>query len=125
VDWWSSDWHGGLAATRAEESVVDGRRVELVAAAAPLVERVVREFAPAMPRHLDRLEMAVRGRLQLIEAVEDFDPDGAESFAEFALPRVRGAIAESLLDEGIVSLDPLDPTSTSTSPTDLGRPDAR
>ncbi len=104
---------------------MDGRRVELVAAAAPLVERVVREFAPAMPRHLDRLEMAVRGRLQLIEAVEDFDPDGAESFAEFALPRVRGAIAESLLDVSLEPLDPLDPTSTSTSPTDLGRPDAR
>jgi DNA-directed RNA polymerase specialized sigma subunit len=102
---------------------VDGQRVDLVASAAPLVERVVREFAPAMPRHLDRLEMAVRGRLQLIEAVEDFDVDGPQSFAEFALPRVRGAIAEALLNEGIVSLDPLDPTST--SPTDLGRPDVR
>lgn len=94
---------------------MDGRRVELVASAAPLVERVVREFAPAMPRHLDRLEMAVRGRLQLIEAVEDFDPDGTQSFAEFALPRVRGAIAEALLDEGIVSLDPLDPLAPSSS----------
>lgn len=102
---------------------MDGRRIELVAAAAPLVERVVREFVPAMPRHLDRLEMAVRGRLQLIEAVEDFDLDGAQSFAEFALPRVRGAIAEALLDEGIVSLDPLAPSSP--SPSDLRRPDAR
>jgi RNA polymerase sigma factor for flagellar operon FliA len=63
-----------------------------------------------MPRHLDRLEMAVRGRLQLIEAVESFDPDEGEEFATYALPRVRGAIAEALLEEGIVTLDPLDPS---------------
>ena len=95
---------------------MDGRRVELVAGASPLVERVVREFAPAMPRHLDRIEMTVRGRLRLLEAVEDFDPDGAESFADFALPRVRGAIAEALLVEGLVARDPLSADGDASGP---------
>jgi len=88
---------------------VDGRQLRMAADAAPLVERVVREFASVTPRHHDRIEMTVCGRLQLLEAVQEFDPDGGESFAEFALPRIRGAIAGSLLHDGLVPMDPFDP----------------
>ena len=87
---------------------MDDQQLRIVAHAAPLVERVVREFSSVAPRHLDRIDMTVRGRLQLVEAVEEFDPDGGQSFAEFALPRVRGAIAGAFLEDGAVPMDPFD-----------------
>lgn len=78
---------------------MDQRRLQLAINHAQLVERAVRQCAPAMPRHLDLVELSVRGRLGLLAAAEDFDVDGDTPFAEFALARIRDEVERAVVDD--------------------------
>lgn len=78
---------------------MDQRRLQLAINNSQLVERAVRTCAPSMPRHLDLVELSVRGRLGLLAAAEDFDLDGDTPFAEFALARIRDEVEHAVTDD--------------------------
>jgi hypothetical protein len=104
---------------------VDQRRLQLAISHSQLVERAVRQCAPAMPRHLDLVDLSVRGRLGLLAAAEDYDLDGDTPFAEFALARIRDEVEQAVTDDssgpdvgGLSELTVTDLTATDRSVTD-------
>jgi len=74
---------------------MDDRRRELIEQNTHLVDRVVHQLAPRLPRHLDRSELNANGLLGLTEAAERFDFDAGVPFFAFALHRIRGAVMDA------------------------------
>lgn len=83
---WES-WHGAR----------DGAaRDWLVVHYASLVKFVAGRVAAGLPRSVDTADLVSAGVLGLMSAIDRFDPDHGAKFESFAMPRVRGAIMDSL-----------------------------
>ena len=62
----------------------------------PMVEAMARSLAARLPPPADLDELVSAGRLGLVEAAGRYDPHRGVSFADFARPRVRGAMLDTL-----------------------------
>lgn len=71
-------------------------REQLILQYAPLVKYVVGRLAIHLPTILDSEDVVSYGIFGLIEAVERFDPGRGLRFETYAIPRIRGAIIDSL-----------------------------
>jgi RNA polymerase sigma factor for flagellar operon FliA len=71
-------------------------RNRLVVQYAPLVKYVVGRLRGRLPDHVDQQDMLSEGIIGLVGAVERFDPARDVQFQTFAIPRIHGAILDSL-----------------------------
>lgn len=71
-------------------------REQLILQYTPLVKYVVGRLAINLPAILDSEDVVSYGVFGLIEAVERFDPNRGLRFETYAIPRIRGAIIDSL-----------------------------
>lgn len=71
-------------------------REQLILQYAPLVKYVVGRLAINLPTILDAEDVLSYGVFGLIEAIERFDPSRGLRFETYAIPRIRGAIIDSL-----------------------------
>jgi RNA polymerase sigma factor for flagellar operon FliA len=71
-------------------------REQLIVQYAPLVKYVVGRLAINLPTILDAEDVVSYGIFGLIEAIERFDPSRGLRFETYAIPRIRGAIIDSL-----------------------------
>ena len=62
----------------------------------PMVEAMARSLAARLPPPADVDELVSAGQLGLVEAAGRYDPLRGVSFADFARPRVRGAMLDTL-----------------------------
>lgn len=60
-----------------------------------LVQHIVHELAVRYPRHVDRQELWSAGAMGLVEAARRYRSDGDVPFANYARPRIRGAVLDS------------------------------
>lgn len=71
-------------------------RNRLVVQHSPLVKYVVGRIRSGMPQNVDWNDLVSEGVVGLIDAIEKFDPDRGLQFQTYAVPRIRGAIIDSL-----------------------------
>ena len=71
-------------------------REQLVLQYAPLVKYVAGRLAIMLPRVMDSDDVISSGVLGLIEAIDRYDPTTGVKFETYAIPRIRGAILDSL-----------------------------
>ena len=71
-------------------------RNDLVVHYSPLVKFVVGRFRAQLPEHVDQHDLTSEGVIGLISAVERFEPGRGLQFSTFAVPRILGAIKDSL-----------------------------
>jgi RNA polymerase sigma factor for flagellar operon FliA len=71
-------------------------RNRLVVRYAPLVKYVVGRLRGRLPEHVDQQDLLSEGILGLVAAVERFDPTREVQFQTYAIPRIQGAILDSL-----------------------------
>ncbi|MCW2806048.1 MAG: polymerase, sigma 28 subunit, SigD/FliA/WhiG [Marmoricola sp.] len=71
-------------------------RNRLVVQYAPLVKYVVGRLRGRLPEHVDQDDLLSEGILGLVAAVERFDPSRDVQFQTFAIPRIQGAVLDSL-----------------------------
>jgi RNA polymerase sigma factor for flagellar operon FliA len=71
-------------------------RNELVVQYAPLVKYVVGRLGVRLPEHVDQQDLVSEGVIGLMDAIERFDPERQIRFESFAIPRIHGAIIDSL-----------------------------
>ena len=63
---------------------------------ASLIKYVAGRLAAGLPRRVDTNDLVSAGMFGLIDAIERFDPGNGAKFETFAVPRIRGAILDSL-----------------------------
>jgi len=68
----------------------------LVVHYASLVKFVAGRLAAGLPRQVDTGDLASAGVFGLIGAIERYDPSHGAKFETYAIPRIRGAILDSL-----------------------------
>jgi len=83
-------WH------RFKETRDEELRNDLVVHYSPLVKFVVGRFRAQLPEHVDQHDLTSEGVIGLISAVERFEPGRGLQFSTFAVPRILGAIKDSL-----------------------------
>jgi RNA polymerase sigma factor FliA len=71
-------------------------RNRLVVQYAPLVKYVVGRLGMRLPEHVDQQDLVSEGVIGLIDAIERYDPERQNRFETFAVPRIHGAIIDSL-----------------------------
>lgn len=71
-------------------------RNRLVVQYAPLVKYVVGRLVGRLPEHVDQQDLVSEGVIGLIDAIERYDPDRLNRFESFAVPRIHGAVIDSL-----------------------------
>jgi RNA polymerase sigma factor for flagellar operon FliA len=71
-------------------------RNRLVVQYAPLVKYVVGRLRGRLPEHVDQDDLLSEGIVGLVAAVERFDPSRDVQFQTFAIPRIQGAVLDSL-----------------------------
>jgi RNA polymerase sigma factor for flagellar operon FliA len=78
-----------------EERATDARDV-LVVHYASLIKFVAGRLSANLPKRVDTGDLIQAGVFGLIRAIERFDPDHGAKFETYAIPRIRGAILDSL-----------------------------
>ncbi len=68
----------------------------LVVHYASLVKFVAGRLAAGLPRSVDTGDLVSAGVFGLMNAIDRFDPENGAKFETFAIPRIRGAILDSL-----------------------------
>ena len=68
----------------------------LVVHYASLVKFVAGRLAAGLPRSVDTGDLVSAGVFGLMNAIDRFDPDQGAKFETYAIPRIRGAILDSL-----------------------------
>ena len=63
---------------------------------ASLIKYVAGRLAAGLPRRVDTNDLVSAGMFGLIDAIERFDPGNGAKFETYAVPRIRGAILDSL-----------------------------
>ena len=81
---------------RFKETGDDELRNDLVVHYSPLVKFVVGRFRAQLPDHVDQHDLTSEGVIGLINAVERFEPGRGLQFSTYAVPRILGAIKDSL-----------------------------
>ncbi|WP_148572572.1 sigma-70 family RNA polymerase sigma factor [Nocardioides caldifontis] len=81
---------------RFRETNDDELRNDLVVHYSPLVKFVVGRFRAQLPDHVDQHDLTSEGVIGLINAVERFEPGRGLQFSTYAVPRILGAIKDSL-----------------------------
>jgi RNA polymerase sigma factor for flagellar operon FliA len=82
-----------------EVASVEPRDIDaLVRECLPLVKHHVRSIAARIPAHVDRDELMSAGMYALATCAHRYDPSVGTSFAQFASPRIRGALVDELRD---------------------------
>ena len=71
-------------------------RNRLVLQYAPLVKYVAGRVGSGLPDSVDHADLVSDGVIGLMDAIEKFDPDRGWQFQTYAVPRIRGAIIDSL-----------------------------
>jgi len=71
-------------------------RNRLVVQHSPLVKYVVGRVRAGLPQNVDWNDLVSEGVVGLIDAIEKFDPERGLQFQTYAVPRIRGAIIDSL-----------------------------
>lgn len=71
-------------------------RNRLVVQHAPLVKYVVGRVRAGLPQNVDWNDLVSEGVVGLIDAIDKFDPGRGLQFQTYAVPRIRGAIIDSL-----------------------------
>lgn len=71
-------------------------RAEIIASYAPLVWRVARGMAGALPPHISADDLMGSGCVGLMAATDAFDPDRGAAFATYAIPRIRGSMIDGM-----------------------------
>lgn len=102
-------------------------RERLLLQYAPLVKYVIGRTAITPSATLDAEDLLASGTVGLLDAIDRYDPERGVSFESYAIPRIRGAIIDS-----VRALDPLSRTTRRrgrqiedayvTLETELGRP---
>ncbi len=62
----------------------------------PFVRHLLAKLAPKLPPIVDLDDMEAAGRLGLLHAVKNFDPDVGKSFMAFSKKRIRGAMLDEI-----------------------------
>jgi RNA polymerase sigma factor for flagellar operon FliA len=78
-----------------DERASDARDV-LVVHYASLIKFVAGRLSANLPKQVDTGDLIQAGVFGLIGAIEKFDPDNGAKFETYAIPRIRGAILDSL-----------------------------
>ncbi len=71
-------------------------RNQLVLQYSPLVKYVVGRVRSGLPQSVDSADLVSEGVIGLMDAVEKFEPDRGLQFQTYAVPRIRGAIIDSI-----------------------------
>ena len=71
-------------------------RNRLVLQYAPLVKYVAGRVRSGLPDRVDQADLTSEGVIGLMDAIEKFEPDRGLQFQTYAVPRIRGAIIDSL-----------------------------
>ena len=71
-------------------------RSAVISAYAPLVWRVARGMAGALPPHVSADDLMGWGCVGLMAAVDGYDPDRGAMFATYAVPRIRGSMIDGM-----------------------------
>lgn len=71
-------------------------RNRLVLRYAPLVKYVAGRLRAGLPDNVDQADLLSEGVIGLMDAIEKFDPTRGLQFQTYAVPRIRGAIVDSL-----------------------------
>jgi RNA polymerase sigma factor for flagellar operon FliA len=71
-------------------------RNRLVLQYAPLVKYVAGRVGSGLPAHVDQGDLVSEGVVGLLDAIEKFDPGRGLQFQTYAVPRIRGAMVDSL-----------------------------
>lgn len=90
----SVDLVAGDEAVPAESRDIDA----MVRECLPLVKHHVRSIAARIPAHVDRDELMSAGMYALATCAHRYDASVGTSFAQFASPRIRGALVDELRD---------------------------
>jgi RNA polymerase sigma factor for flagellar operon FliA len=62
----------------------------------PLVKQVIGRMFGSLPAFVDRKELFQAGVVGLIQAIDQYDPSVGTKLESYAIPRIRGAILDSL-----------------------------
>ena len=71
-------------------------RDRLVLQYAPLVKYVAGRVRSGLPQSVDGADLTSEGVIGLIDAIDKFEPERGLQFQTYAVPRIRGAILDSL-----------------------------
>lgn len=71
-------------------------RERLIRAYIPLARQVVKRMGVPGTSYMNRDDLVCQAIIGLIESIERFDPDRGIRFECYAVPRIRGAVADSL-----------------------------
>ncbi len=71
-------------------------RNQLVLQYAPLVKYVAGRVRASLPASVESADLVSEGIFGLMDAIEKFDPDRGWAFQTYAVPRIRGAIIDSI-----------------------------
>jgi RNA polymerase sigma factor for flagellar operon FliA len=94
--------HAQLSATAApSETAMDvPSRDELIQSHLPLVRSIAAQLIRSAPPPLTFDDLVAYGRVGLVTAAARFDPTRGPSFADYASPRIRGAMWDGFRKEG-------------------------
>ncbi len=71
-------------------------RNQLVLQYAPLVKYVAGRIRAGLPSSVESADLVSEGIFGLMDAIEKFDPERGWAFQTYAVPRIRGAIIDSI-----------------------------
>lgn len=71
-------------------------RNQLVLQYSPLVKYVAGRVRSGLPRSVDHADLVSEGMIGLIDALDKFEPERGLAFPTYAVPRIRGAIIDSV-----------------------------
>lgn len=71
-------------------------RNQLVLQYSPLVKYVAGRVRSGLPQTVDSADLVSEGVIGLMDAIERFEPDRGWTFQTYAVPRIRGAIIDSI-----------------------------
>jgi RNA polymerase sigma factor FliA len=77
-------------------SAPEGTREELIKRYAPLVKYVVGRLGAVVPGVFDHQDAMQAGSIGLLQAIDNYRPDGGASFESYAFQRIRGAILDAV-----------------------------
>ncbi len=73
-----------------------GVRNQLVLHYSPLVKYVAGRVRSSLPANVESADLVSEGVIGLMDAIEKFDPSRGLQFQTYAVPRIRGAIIDSI-----------------------------
>ena len=71
-------------------------RNQLVLQYSPLVKYVAGRVRSGLPQSVESADLVSEGVIGLMDAIDKFDPDRGWTFQTYAVPRIRGAIIDSI-----------------------------